>query len=224
MSYDITMLRQRLELIAYRLIQAKELLTHIDNLTGDGDLGISMEKAGYSLLGELSKPHDDGIEGLLRRCAIAINRDAPSTMGTLSSLSILEASKLMKDKTVFKDLDILRIPERMVSIIMIRGRAQPGDKTVLDALIPYSEAIVEGYEQTGEIAEAALRAAEVAEDAANGTKGKLAKIGRAKWIGERSRDCPDGGAVVCAIAVNALLERAVWFDVPGFPEGGLTIG
>lgn len=218
MGVGIAALREALEKIARELIASKELLTHIDNLTGDGDLGISMEKGGYSILQELEKQEGDGIAGLLLRCAIAVNRDAPSTMGTLSSLSIMEVAKLMKGKEQFGTFDLLRIPDCMVNIITIRGRAQLGDKTVLDALIPYSRKLTEVYESQGSMPEAILAAAEEAAAAANATKGKLAKIGRAKWIGERSRNCPDGGAVVCAIVANAIIDRAVTFDVPGMQD------
>jgi hypothetical protein len=189
------------------------LLTHIDNLSGDGDLGISMEKAAYSILQELDKPDIGDIASLLSNCAVSININAPSTMGTLTSFSILEAAKIMRWNDEFSDSDLLNIPLRMVETIMIHGRAQRGDKTVLDALIPYAEALNEKYRAERDIRKAAECAADAAAQAAKATKGCIAKIGRAKWIAERSRDCPDGGAVVCAIVVNTIVDRKFEVDV-----------
>lgn len=213
MDFDIAFLKGVLAEVAAVLIESKDLLTHIDNLSGDGDLGLSMEKAAYSMLREVEKDSPDGIAGLLSRCAVSINSDAPSTMGTLCSFSIMEAAKVMKGKSCFTAEDLLEIPQKMVEIIMIRGRAQRGDKTVLDALIPYAQALRERYDACRDISEAAVEAAGEAERAANATKGCIAKIGRAKWIAERSRSCPDGGAVVCAIVANAIVGKRIEVSV-----------
>jgi dihydroxyacetone kinase len=215
-EYDLESLKLKLIAVANVLIESKELLTHIDNLSGDGDLGISMEKVGNSVLREVSRIASDGIAGLLSRCAVSINVDAPSTMGTLISFSVMEAARLMKGKSIFQDEDLLRIPARMVEIIMIRGRALRGDKTVLDALIPYSETLSKAYQDEANIAKAAVIAANQAFVSANLTKGCIAKIGRAKWIAERSRNCPDGGAVVAAIITNMLVNKKIEIRVDSF--------
>lgn len=199
---------QALKRIADELIEAKELLTYIDNLSGDGDLGISMEKAALSILQEIEVPAES-ISDVLFRCARQININAPSTMGTLLSFSLLETSKLLHKKATIEDRDALMIPRKMVETIMINGRAQLGDKTVLDALIPYSDALQDSYLEQFDIIKAAKHAAIQAENAAEATKGCIAKIGRAKWIAERSRNCPDGGAVVCAIIANMLIYRKI---------------
>ncbi len=209
MSFDLAHLRKVLSFVASVVIESKDLLTHIDNLSGDGDLGISMEKAANSVLKELDNPENDGIAGLLSRCAVTINTDAPSTMGTLCSFSVMEAAKIMAGKDSFSDRDLLKIPYSMINIIMIRGRAQPGDKTVLDALIPFADALSEAYERENDIVKAADLASDAAAEAANRTKGWVARIGRAKWIAERSRNCPDGGAVLCAIVVNAISGKRI---------------
>ncbi len=212
-SYTIDDLRIALRNTALELIDAKDVLTYIDNLSGDGDLGISMEKVGYCILKELNDPREDSISGLLNRCAYQININAPSTMGTLLCFSIQEAAKIAEDKETLQDKDILKIPAKMVETIMIHGRAHLGDKTVLDSLIPFSEALHDRYLETFDIAEAGRHAAVEAENAANATRGCIAKIGRAKWIAERSRDCPDGGAIVCAIIVNTLISRKITINI-----------
>lgn len=208
MSFSLDDMLQALKRISFELIDAKDLLTYIDNLSGDGDLGISMEKAAFSILQEIDVPAES-ISDVLFRCARQININAPSTMGTLLSFSLFEAAKVMQNKATIEDRDALMMPRKMVETIMINGRAQLGDKTVLDALIPYTDALQDHYLEQFDIVKAAKHAAIQAEDAANATKGCIAKIGRAKWIAERSRNCPDGGAVVCAIIANMLIHRKI---------------
>lgn len=213
MAFSLEDLQDALKRTADVLIESKDLLTYIDNLSGDGDLGISMEKVGLSLIRELTAQPAVNPSELLFRCARSININAPSTMGTLISFSVFEAAKQLKDKETIEDRDALIIPRKMVETIMINGRAQLGDKTVLDALIPYSDALQESYLECFDIVRAAKHAALRAEDAANATKGCIAKIGRAKWIAERSRNCPDGGAVVCALITNMLIHRRLEIQV-----------
>lgn len=213
MSFSTDDLRKALDRIASELIGHKDSLTYIDSVTGDGDLGISMEKVAHCIMHELQTNETSSAAQLLLSCARQISVHAPSTMGTLMSFAIFEAAKILKDAPAIDDASMLLIPRKMVEVIMIHGRAQQGDKTVLDALIPYGETLVSAYVQSHDIGQAALEAACQAERSANATKGWLAKIGRAKWIGERSRHCPDGGAVVCAIIANAFISRQVSIDI-----------
>ena len=214
MTHDEDSLRRALTRVASAVIEAKQVLTNIDNLTGDGDLGISMEKAALCVLSELGKPLDDGISELLVRCAESIGTGAPSTMGTLISFAILEAAKIMRGKAFFSEVELLKVPANMINIIMLRGHAQLGDKTVLDALIPYHDALLEQYIQQRDMDLAARKAADMAQQAALRTKTYPARIGRAKWIAERFHNYPDGGAVLCAIVVSALVGERFEIDCP----------
>lgn len=211
--YELEDLKKKLEFVCEVLMESKDLLTHIDNLSGDGDLGISMERAALSVLREIQNNQEDGITGFLKRCAISINMDAPSTMGTLISLSVMETAKLMRGKDSFSIPDLCEIPQKMVETIMIYGRAQLGDKTVLDSLIPYAQSLRSHLFEFQNVDQAADAAAEEALRAAENTYGMVAKIGRAKWIGTRARNCLDGGAVVCALISNAMVGRRITFTV-----------
>ena len=204
MSYSRDDMRSAIRRAICATIEAKELFTDIDNLSGDGDLGISMEKGAYAIQRELDLPGEFSISEILDRCAVSLNREAPSTMGTLTSVAIKEVSKYMEGKEVFSDEDIPNIPDCMARAIVYYGRARIGDKTVLDALFPYSKLINDMYRQSGDVHRTVMAAAEEAILAASGTKGWIARIGRAKWFAERSRNCQDGGATVCAVVVNAM--------------------
>ena len=209
MKYSVEDLRQALFRITDALIEAKDLLTDIDNISGDGDLGISMEKGATTIRRELELPdeasQENCISDLLMRCSSMLNKEAPSTMGTLTSLAIADVARMMQGKSFFEDKDILQIPQSMAQTIMIYGRAQVGDKTVLDALLPLFEALTDRYQSSGGNLDLAVTfACEETFRAVNGTKGWIARIGRAKWFANRSKNCQDGGATVYAIAVSAM--------------------
>lgn len=80
-------------------------------------------------------------------------------------------------------------------------------KARLDALIPLADALQASYARDTDLKLALKEAASAAARGANRTKGMIAKVGRAKWIGERSRDYPDGGAVLCSVLIENLSQR-----------------
>lgn len=209
MKLDFTQLSEAMVFAAQRLIDARDVLTIIDNLTGDGDLGISMEKVGYCILDEFEHSSVDNFPDALLHLAKQININAASTMGTLMSFSIAAVAKELKRFDDIPFTVIMNLPHIMVETIMICGRAQLGDKTVLDALIPYAQTYQEVLLETMDVKKAASDAANRAVEAALSTRGTYAKIGRAKWIAERSKDCVDGGATVCAIVAKALVGQPI---------------
>ena len=206
MSYSLDDMKRAIRQATDAVIEAKELFTVIDNLSGDGDLGISMEKGARVIQRDLDSFGNLSISEVLSRCATSLNQEAPSTMGTLTSVAIEEVAKFMEGKTEFSDEDILSIPDLMTQTIMMYGRARLGDKTVLDALHPCARVMNDVYRQKGDIHKAVAAAAGEAFLAASATKGWIARIGRAKWFAERARNCQDGGAAVCAVAVNAMVS------------------
>lgn len=211
MVVSIDDLKRAISRAAQACIEAKDLFTDIDNISGDGDLGISMEKGALAIQQVLQEDINN-ISTLFGRCAISLNRDAPSTMGTLTSLALMEISRTMQGKEVLTPEDIIMIPEISARTIMAFGRACEGDKTVLDALLPLSNSLRQNYQRYADVNLVFRSAVNDTILAVSGTKGWTARIGRAKWFASRSRNCQDGGATVYAIVVNALA---------GFPEEGL---
>jgi len=87
-------------------------------------------------------------------------------------------------------------------LIREKGKAELGDKTILDALIPMSEAVAAEYNNGSELKHCFHRGAEAARRGAESTAGMIPKAGRAQWIGERVKDNQDGGAVFCALVAE----------------------
>lgn len=199
--------QRKLQIAAAVLADAKELLTDIDNICGDGDLGISMDIASLVLRRTISENRNEKPVTILSRCATAIGQEAPSTMGTLSSIAMMEAARFLEKRENLRAEDIIDLPDIMANAIIYYGRAQRYDKTVLDTLIPFAETLRKAYGECHDL-ECALREANrVAIQSTVETNGMIARIGRAKWIGERARHCQDGGATACALVINAMVTE-----------------
>ena len=193
-----------LEKITRGVEKKLDYLGELDGKSGDGDLGLSM-KAAFDAVNQAAAVYPGEDLGMLfLNAAMACNRAAPSTMGTLLSAGLMALAKAFKGQEELSDAEIISLPRLFAGGIQSRGKAKLGDKTILDALLPYADALEANFAETQNLQEASLKAAQVAELAAEGTKGMQAQIGRAKWLGERANAYADGGATLWAIIGRSL--------------------
>lgn len=205
---DVKRIKFVMEQICEVLIAEKEELTEIDSRLGDGDMGISMEKGGFAVKEVLAGWQDANITGLLSACAAAFNRAAPSTLGTLLSMGMLALAKESAGCTQLEAEQLCRFPGIMAETISKRGRANVGDKTILDALVPCADALEKSYAENRDVGRALAAAAKAAQAGMEQTKGMLARTGRASWLDGRNREYPDGGAVLCVRVMERLCALA----------------
>ncbi len=207
MSYSIDSVKRFLMVVTNEMIHIKTELTEIDSKLGDGDMGISMEKGALAVRQAVNADTSCNISSLLLQCAMAFNRAAPSTMGTLISGAIMKVGGYCENKQELSFEDATGFPQMMADAIAARGKAREGDKTILDALIPYSVALQKVFRETGDIKAALAAASESARTGMERTKGMVARSGRAKWLGGRNKEYPDGGAVLCWKIARRLAEE-----------------
>lgn len=193
-------LRQCIEIIA----ACQDRLTEVDSATGDGDLGVSMVKGSAAMRDTLESEQPEAIGALLTRCATAFNRAAPSTMGTLVSMSLMALGMTWKDKSTLSEAELVSAPRIMADAIARFGKAQRGNKTILDALYPFADALEQAYASSGDFASAYREAVQAARDGLEATRGMKATVGRARWLGERASESVDGGALFCVCIVEGL--------------------
>ena len=196
--------RRVLLVIAEEMIRGKDTFTEIDGKLGDGDMGLSMEMAALALRDTVEKNPGEQPGALLLKCGGACNRAAPSTLGTLLSIGMMAVGRAMSAAPILDGAFVSGIPAVLAREISVRGKAIEGDKTILDALYPYARTLQSAYEETESLQTASRQAALAAHAGMESTKGKPAKIGRAKWLAERNMDCPDGGAVLCDMVAQRL--------------------
>ena len=181
----------------------KAYLSDIDGLIGDGDHGINMNK-GFTMCQEQIKDTDIGMSEALKALGRVLLMEIGGSMGPLygkffSSMARRSKSEEVINKNVFGDM--LKDAGAGVSEL---GGAQVGDKTLMDVLIPateaYSKALEEGKDFSGCLED--MKAA--AETGWKSTEDMVAKIGRASRLGERSRGVLDAGATSCNLMLQSM--------------------
>jgi dihydroxyacetone kinase-like protein len=185
----------------------KDFLIELDGKVGDSDLGLTMSK-GFTAAAAAVAGAADPPGKLLLRAGMALAKAAPSTMGTLMATGFMRGGKAVEGVEALGTPELLRFWEAFAAGIVERGKARPGDKTVVDALVPAVEALRQAA-ASGAALPAALRAAAEAADAGvEATKQLVAQHGKAAAFQEKSRGLPDAGATVAALVLGAFRDFA----------------
>ncbi len=184
----------------------KQYLSDIDGQIGDGDHGINMSK-GFTLCEEKLDiiPDVDLNEGLTTLSNILMTKIGGS-MGPIYGFFFKSMAQKCDgietiDKVVFKEM-IEAVPANLSKI----SKAKPGDKTLLDCLIPAVDAYRMALEDNEGFAEALTRMYEAAEKGMESTKDIVAKVGRSSRLGERSKGVIDAGAASCCLIIGAIAD------------------
>lgn len=190
--------------VSQMLIDQADYLTSLDQAMGDGDMGITMGKIGAATLDFANTTAIGDIGKYLYQLGTVMNRAAPSTMGTLLAGGLMDAGKAVRNKTTLEPADVVAIFQAVDAGIRTRGKANLGDKTIVDALHPASEAFAAAVQRGATLNEAAVAAIAAAEAGRDRVTPLRSKVGRASWVGERTEGQMDAG---CAMAV--LLLQAI---------------
>lgn len=197
---------ERLDRALARLADSREELRELDAALGDGDLGITVSTGAEAVRARLAELADPAPRDVLRSAAMAFSGANPSTFAALVGGGLLAAAKAA-DGGEFSGQQAVAIGRAVIDSITTRGKAQAGDKTVLDALVP-SVDVLESMVAQGETAAVTLDAmVSSASDAVAATASLQSRRGRASWIGERSVGHPDPGATAYLRFLEALRDR-----------------
>jgi dihydroxyacetone kinase len=195
--------------VADRVEGLRDTLNELDAAMGDGDLGISASKAAPAIREYVAaNPPGDDIGKFLSGLGMAVNRVASSTMGTLTATALMRAGREAKGLSALNAETLARMLSAADAGMQERGKAQPGDKTILDALHPAAEAFasaVAGGATLADAGAAMLAAARAGRDAAVPLR---SKVGRASWVGDRTAGLPDPGTVLFVHVMEALVRAA----------------
>jgi dihydroxyacetone kinase-like protein len=199
-------LRELLQQVAGDMIAAESELQALDAALGDGDLGVTT-KMGFQAIREVCQSETSEIGSLLRAAGLAFMNANASTMGTLTGTAWLRAGKVAAGKTTVTLDDVVTMCRAAAEGIQQRGKAQLGDKTVLDALFPAYEALAKAAQDEKGCAESFALAADAAERAVKETAPFQSRVSRASWLQERSKGLPDPGASLCAKVFRSIANR-----------------
>lgn len=205
MKLDINDFKDIINCITETMHENKDYLIELDQVMGDGDLGLTMTK-GFDAASGVMEDTGDDIGTSLFQASMAMNNAASSTMGTLLSSGIMRAGKIAKGEIEVNNRLFVEMAEAVVQGIKDRGKAKIGDKTILDALVPAVEAIKKEINSGNSLLDAFVRAAEAARKGVEATKDMVSQHGRAHYYGEKSRGKQDPGATVAQLSVEAVRD------------------
>jgi dihydroxyacetone kinase phosphoprotein-dependent L subunit len=179
-------------------------LGNLDRAIGDGDHGITMTIGARAVRQRLeSAPEAVGTD-LLKQVALGMG----SVGGAIGPIYATGLARVAGGTfgTPVTVADLRLASETAEAAIMTLGKANPGDKTIVDALHALVESLRESEAHGADLRIAVRAAADAAREGAASTAGMVAKMGRASRLGERSLGTADPGAMSFALAIDVLAD------------------
>ncbi|MBY0061343.1 MULTISPECIES: dihydroxyacetone kinase subunit DhaK [Priestia] len=175
----------------------------LDSHAGDGDFGMSVAKGFKQLKSEwheILENKSNDIGNFLEACSIVIMEHCGGASGPIWGSAFRAAGKNTESKTELTLTEFAEMIQASVKGIQATGErsfgrgAVVGDKTLIDALVPYADTLTSSAAEGESLKHALVKAAEAAVEGAKSTEQIVARMGRAGTVGERSLGYPDAGA------------------------------
>jgi dihydroxyacetone kinase-like protein len=181
----------------------RDYLVELDAKMGDGDLGLTMSKGFTAVYDELRDTAETDIGKILMKAGMLMANAAPSTMGTIMGTGFMRGGKAISGKDEISTADLAEFFQAFVTGIMERGKAKPGEKTVIDSLKPAADTLVEfkGKDIVKALQEALLSS----EKGLESTKNMIAQHGRIAYYKEQSMGQEDPGATAGVILMKGFV-------------------
>ena len=197
-----------LRTIARVSLENEKYFCDLDGEMGDADFGKSIGDGFRAVLAELPSIDRTDIGTFLIKVGTIFASHAGGTSGPIWGTAFLRAGLKAKGKTELTTTDIVQMGQAAVQGITARAGAQPGDKTLLDAIIPALAKVEElSREGQSDFKSAIQAASEAATGAIEGTRQWPAKRGRQSYAGDRTIGTLDPGIVAVAMMLTAVAKE-----------------
>lgn len=180
----------------------KDYLSEIDGAIGDGDHGINMNK-GFMMAKERIEETIDFSEAL-KILGRTLVMDIGGSMGPIYGTMFSRISKTLKKEDKITQSNLLEALENALNGLIELAGAKPGDKTLIDTMVPAIDSFKAAIVQKKSMSECLDALSDGAEAGKENTKNLVAKIGRAARLGERSKGFLDAGATSCCIILKTM--------------------
>lgn len=196
----------------------KEYLTELDAAIGDADHGINMNRGMRAVVAKLDAgaSEDADISALLKTVGMTLVSTVGGAGGPLYGTLFLQMGSAIGGATELTPELWSAALEKAVAGVQARGKAEPGDKTMVDALIPGRDAFAAALAEGATFQEALRRSADAAEGGMVATIPLVARKGRASYLGERSAGHQDPGATSSALLLRCAADA---WAAPGSGDG-----
>jgi phosphoenolpyruvate---glycerone phosphotransferase subunit DhaL len=189
---------------AASMSEHREELVRLDTAIGDGDHGTNMDRGMRKALEKLDAQEQANPGAILKTVAMALVSSVGGAAGPLYGTLFLQIGSTLGAEQEVDLQEYAAAWRKGVQGVQARGKAELGDKTMVDALLP----AVDALEQASDLDSAVRAAAAAAERGMRDTIPLIARKGRASYLGERSKDHQDPGATssyyLCQTAAEAL--------------------
>ena len=195
-----------LQAVAQTIAENKDYLTELDAAIGDADHGINMNRGFQKVITQLPQVKTKDIGSILKTVSMTLISSIGGASGPLYGTFFLRASTAVVGKEELTAAELVNLLQAGVAGIMQRGKANLGEKTMLDALSPAVESFTAEVEKGSTIVDAFEQAVQAAQTGMERTIPLIAKKGRASYLGERSIGHQDPGATSSYLILKTLLE------------------
>jgi phosphoenolpyruvate---glycerone phosphotransferase subunit DhaL len=183
--------------------EQRQELVRLDTAIGDGDHGTNMDRGMRAAVEKLETTDGDDIGALLKAVGMALVSKVGGAAGPLYGTLFLQMGSATTGKTELDLAGWTAALEAGVKGVQARGKAEPGDKTMIDALAPALEALESG----SELGDALRASADAAQAGMEATIPLEARKGRASYLGPRSVGHQDPGATSSHLLLRTAAER-----------------
>ncbi|HEX4207062.1 MAG TPA: dihydroxyacetone kinase subunit DhaL [Ktedonobacteraceae bacterium] len=195
-----------LERVTVVLHEQAAYLTQLDSDIGDADHGVNLDRGFRAVREKLLATPPEDLPTQLSMVGKTLISKVGGASGPLYGTAFLRASGAVSTKQELTQADVVAMLEAFVGGVVARGKAQVGEKTMLDALIPALEAAKQALQEGASLAELTLYTSAAAEKGMLNTIPLLATKGRASYLGERSIGHQDPGATSSWLIIRSLAE------------------
>ncbi|TCJ18485.1 dihydroxyacetone kinase subunit L [Rubrobacter taiwanensis] len=192
--------------MAAAMEEHRRYLTQLDAAIGDADHGTNMHRGFQAALERLNGADPDTPADVLKAVSMALISKVGGAAGPLYGTAFLRAAGVLGGKGELSAADLAAALEAALEGIKQRGRAEEGQKTIVDALAPAVRAAREAADGGGSPEEVLRSAAEAARKGAEATVEMEAKKGRASYLGKRSIGHQDPGATSTYLLLDAAVR------------------
>ena len=201
--------KQMIDMLLYvgeKVIESKPLLTKIDSAIGDGDHGIGMS-VGFTKAEENLRANElTTVNDVFKTVGMSMISSMGGASGVIFGTMFVGGIKGLEPKESLELPLLAYIFDKALGAIKQRGKADLGDKTMIDAFQPAVEALKAGALENASLVEGLRKAEGAALQGVENTKSYVAKFGRAKSLGERAIGHQDAGATTVAIIFKSMKE------------------
>ncbi len=193
---------------ATSIAENREYLTDLDSAIGDADHGINMNRGMQAVLGKIDSGTDSqsDVGALLKTVGMTLVSTVGGAGGPLYGTLFLQMGTATAGKPELSAGDWAAALAAGVAGVQKRGKAEPGDKTMLDALLPAVDALQAALADGASFDDALAASAAAADDGMKATIPLVARKGRASYLGERSANHQDPGATSSWLLVRAAAD------------------